>query len=340
MKLLQFLYNYLTNWKQRVKIESSLSAWETVIRGLPQGSVLGPLLFNIFIKDLFMFLDGENICNFADDNTIFKSCGSLGVAKELVEEQCTLITDWFKFNSMKMNPEKCHVMIIGNDDVPEHFTLNIDNTEKVAEDKLCLLGITIDRKLNFNSHIENLCREASKKLNALARIAHHLNGQQVNNIVNTFFYSHFNYCPLIWMFSSKQSNSKLEKIHERALRIISRNYKSDYSSLLEQNKECTFHVENLHSLMTEIYKTIADLNPTFMKEIFIRQDTPYRLKCNLCLKISSVRTLSYGTESIAFRGSHLWNSLQNSYKECDSLHVFKSNIRQWNGSGCTCKLCK
>ena len=61
---------------------------------------------------------------------------------------------------MKMNPEKCHAMIIGNEDVPEHFTLNIDNTEQVAEDKLCLLGITTDRKLNFNSHIENLCREA------------------------------------------------------------------------------------------------------------------------------------------------------------------------------------
>ena len=104
------------------------------------------------------------------------------------------------------------------------------------------------------------------------------------------------------MFSSKQSNSKLEKIHECALRIISRNYMSDYSSLLEQSNVCTFHVRNLQALMTEIYKTIADLNPTFMKEIFIRQDTPYRLKCNLRLKITSVRTLSCGTESISFRG--------------------------------------
>ena len=156
----------MTNRKQRVKIESTFSAWETVIRGLPQGSVLGPLLFNIFINDLFLSLDGERLCNFADDNIIFASCGSLAKVKELVKEQCTLTTDWF--NSMKMNPEKCHVMIIGNDDVPEHFTLNIGNIEKVAEDKLRLLGITTDRKLNFNSHIEKLCKEASKKLNALA----------------------------------------------------------------------------------------------------------------------------------------------------------------------------
>ena len=102
------------------------------------------------------------------------------------------------------------------------------------------------------------------------------------------------------MFSSKQSNGKLEKIHERALTITSRNNKSDYSSLLEQSNECTFHVKNLQALMTEIYKTISDLIPSFMKEIVIKQDTPYNLKCNLRLKIPSVRILSYGTESTSF----------------------------------------
>ena len=69
---------------------------------------------------------------------------------------------------MKMNPAKCYIMIIGNDDILEHFTPNIDNIEKVANDKLCLLGITIDRKSNFNSHVDKLCKEAFRKLNALA----------------------------------------------------------------------------------------------------------------------------------------------------------------------------
>ena len=70
------------------------------------------------------------------------------------------ITDWFKFNStcMKMNPEKCHIIIIGNDNVPEHFKLNSDNIEKVTKNKLCLLGTAIDRKLNFSSHIDKLCK--------------------------------------------------------------------------------------------------------------------------------------------------------------------------------------
>ena len=71
------------------------SALETVIRGLLQGSVLDPLLFNLFINDLFLFLDGANLSYFADDNTIFASCVSLGMAKELVQEQCSIITYWF-----------------------------------------------------------------------------------------------------------------------------------------------------------------------------------------------------------------------------------------------------
>ena len=84
------------------------------------------------------------------------------------------------------------------------------------------------------------------------------------------------------------------------------NYKSDYSSLLEQSNKCMFHVRNLQALMTEIDKTIADLNPTFMKEIFIRKDTPYRLKCNRRLKIPSVRTISYGTTEGKNQGSSIF----------------------------------
>ena len=83
----------------------------------------------------------------------------------------------------------------------------------------------------------------------------------------------------------------------------------------------------------------AHLNPT-LKEIFIRQYAPHSSKCNLHQKIASVRTLSYGTETTSFRGSHLWNSLPNLYDDTESLHVCKSKIRQRNGSDCTCKLCK
>ena len=83
--------------------------------------MLGPLLFNIFINDLFLFIDKGEICNFADDNTLFKCCDNLDEAKSSIKNECHLVTSWFKINSLKMNSDKCHVMVLGAKTLPEDF---------------------------------------------------------------------------------------------------------------------------------------------------------------------------------------------------------------------------
>ena len=105
---------------------------------------------------------------------------------------------------MKMNPEKCHVIVFGNTiKYDNNFQIKIDHSFVIPENQVTLLGITLDSKLDFNSHISNMCKEASKKISALLRVAKYLNKSQKALLINSFFYSHFNYCPLIWMFSSK-----------------------------------------------------------------------------------------------------------------------------------------
>ena len=101
MQVPKLLYSYLTNRKQRVKINNSFSDWFEIIAGVPQGAVLGPLLSNIFISDLLLCIEEDDLCNSADD----KCCGSLIEAKSSIEMQCSSVITWFKANFMKMNPE-------------------------------------------------------------------------------------------------------------------------------------------------------------------------------------------------------------------------------------------
>ena len=110
---LKLVYNYLSNRKQRVKVNGKFSSWQESIKGVPQGSVLGPLLFNIFLHDLFFLVEEIEICNYADDTTIYVCGQELEQIVSSLENDAQRISKWFFDNSMKLNPDKCHLLISG-----------------------------------------------------------------------------------------------------------------------------------------------------------------------------------------------------------------------------------
>ena len=127
--------------------------------------------------------------------------------------------------------------------------------------------------------------------------------------MRAFITSQSQYCPFIWMFHSRQLNKKINKIQERALRIIYKDAESTYSELLEKDCAVTIHTKNLQLLMTEMYKTINDLNPSFMKEIFCENECNYSLRNNVEFVQSRVRSVGNGTECVRFKGPQLWQML-------------------------------
>ena len=157
--------------------------------------------------------------------------------------------------------------------------------------------------------------------------------------ISFFFNSHFNYCPLVWMFPSRESNIKIEKLHKRALQILHDDFSSLYETLLLYDNSTTIHKRNLQFLMTEIFKTINNKNPPFMKEIFVREDSVYNLRCMFRLKVLRVLTIKNGLETISFRGSQIWNLLPKNLKEFNSVATFKCAIKGWNGENCNCRIC-
>ena len=105
MKCLRFIYGYLSGRKQRVKIGSTFTNWFDIVSGVPQGSVLGPLLFNIYVNDLIYFIQNTEICNFADDNTIYSCCTNLDGIIDLEEDLCQVL-EWFETNRLVANASK------------------------------------------------------------------------------------------------------------------------------------------------------------------------------------------------------------------------------------------
>ena len=201
-----------------MKVNGSFSTSKQTSLGVPQGSVLGPLLFNIYITDFFYLVKDTEICNYADNTAIF-ACGSdLGSVLESLKGDGALLSLWFENNYMKTNEDKSHLLVFGNKD--DEVTVNISGSLIKESDEEFLLGVTLDKTLNFKNHINNLCNKASQKLHAPARVSRYMDKPQLELTMTSFVMSHFSYCPLVWMFHDRKSNNKISKIHERALRII------------------------------------------------------------------------------------------------------------------------
>ena len=326
----------MINRYQRVKVNSNYSFWREIISGVPQGSILGPLLFNIYVSDLFLFLNESNIANYADDNTLYACEKDMDIVINKLEHDCNDLITWVNNNILKANPDKFHLLLSETD---RNLSANVDNYEIFNSNYQKLLGIKIDNKLKFNEHVSGLCKKASQKLHALARIAQYMTIEKRRIIMNTFINSQFGYCPLIWMFHSRVLNNRINKIQERALRIVYDDHVSNFDELLQKDGSMTIHERNIQLLATEVYKTVNGYAPKIMNEVFQVKD-----KLNYCtrfpFKSRNVRTVAYGTETLSYIGPKIWSLIPDDIKLSASLSEFKIKIKRWKPVNCPCRLCK
>ena len=244
------VYSYLKNRKQRTKINSGHSCWEEIIFGVPQGSILGPLLFNMFLCDLFYMISDTDFASYADDNTPYVSADTIDEVIKRLETASVKLFKWFADNQMKANQDKCHLIVSKNENISMHigpFEIKNTNCEK-------LLGIKVDSRLNFNEHLDGIIKKASRKINALSRITPFMNISKRRILMNSFFNSQFDCYPLIWMFHSRSISNKINRVHERVLRIVYNDFKSSFENLLEKDGTVSMHVKNLQKLATEMFK--------------------------------------------------------------------------------------
>ena len=231
-----------------------------------------------------MFIENCEICNFADDNTLYSSGIELSSILENLKHDTKTILKWFRINSLKANPGKFQFMILGKKQCNK-VKLIINSIVINESNAVELLGITIDNILTFNEHINNLCRNASYKLYALRRIRKYLTQDQAKLLYNAFINSQFNYAPIIWMLCRK--NQKIQKIHHKALKVVF-NSDNGYDELLQMSNEITIHQKHLHALICEVFKSLNNSNPEFMWSYFTFKNITYDIRNGPLLKLPNV----------------------------------------------------
>ena len=197
-------------------MNGSYSSFDDIFSGVPQGSILAPLLFNTYICDLFFEIEDLDIASYVDDNTPYTLSSELDVALKTLRCYTVKFFEWFHNNQLKSNAGKCNLITSSISPVE----IQIKNTIISSVKRVELLGVHIDGRLDFDYHVNEICRKASKKIHALSRLCKYMDQNKRRMLMRAFIISQFSYCPLVWMFHTRHAKNRVNKIHERALRLV------------------------------------------------------------------------------------------------------------------------
>ncbi len=271
---IRLLLNYLRSRKQRVKFVENTGEWMKTPKEVPQGSILGPSLFNLFWNDIIFALKHRYPVNYADDNTL---CAISDFLRDTIQKfvaDGNIAIDWFTNNDMMATPSKFQFMTTGNSNVIltlRSVTIEQDNYVKH-------LGVNIDKKLDFKFHINEVIRKCAHQLNALLRQSRVLNVLAKKKVFNVFNWANLNYCTLVWINRNKTDLARLQKVQERAVRLIFNDKMSTYIGLLQRVGVPSVLIRWQWVLATEVYKALHGLSPLYIQNLFNEKKLLYNLR--------------------------------------------------------------
>ena len=331
-KLLKWLKNYLSNRKQYVLKKSS--GLENFLCGVPQGSILGPLLFLIYINDMYKASDQIKTITFADDTNLFISHTKIRELFASANLQLEHYNTWFKANKLSINIDKTNYILFHKktqrDNLPLKLPkLNINNTEVKKVDKTKFLGITIDENLSWKPHIHHLESRLSRVIGLIYRSRTLLNLKARKHIYFSLVYSHLSYSNIVWGSTNSTILSVLESKHKHICKAMI--FKKKRDSAKEAMKSLDLlTLKNINVVLTSLfmYKNSKGLLPMAFKELFSQKTTKYNLRSTKKGVITLPKnTCKHIEQSLSYRGPKLWNNLSEDIKSSKNSNTFKKLIK-------------
>ena len=333
-EIILWMTDFLIGRKQRVSIQNSFSQWMLVLSGIPQGSVLGPLLFVIYINELPKTVK-STIYLFADDTKIFRSINDQNDVKILQEDLNTL-QDWSDTWLLKFHPDKCKRMTIGkqNEHTQVTYTLNIEKTihnlENVDQEKD--IGVIIDSNLEFDKHINAKINKANSMFSIIRRSFQFLSQQNFIPLYKSLVRSHLDYASSVWNPYKQKHIDALENVQRRATRQLPTLSKLPYEERLQTLKLPTLAYRRVRGDMIEVYKIMNEIYDTdvtsFLKTRVQSAERTSQRGHKFQLYTEHINK-NIRKHSFAVRVINIWNSLPKEVAEAPSINSFKNRLDKY-----------
>ena len=328
--------SYLYNRKQVVYFNNELSPEINLNIGIPQGTVLGPILFLIYMNELTSILPKNSCVMYADDITIYSSATTLTSSAFNLQNIINTTVNWINENGLNINVEKSNCIIIGSKDKTVNrkinLTINGNIIKQITEVKL--LGLYIDDNLTWKSHCDFLSKKISQKLGLFKRLRTFLPLHVISNLYFPLIQSLIDYGITLWGNCAKSYLSLIQKLQNRTARIITQKHNyTKYSSLDLRRNLNWMSVTERYSYFMSILMFQCINNPVLHKPLsscftFVKNDHNYptRHSANQALSLPRPRTEKF-KRAVSYSGVKIWNNIPLGTRTVSNVNVFKKRMK-------------
>ena len=330
--VLSWLKSYLSNRQQFVSIDNVESSLLNIKCGVPQGSILGPLLFLIYINDIVNSSTVLAFVLFADDTNIVLSHTNLNELIDTLNAELRKVSSWFKCNKLSLNISKTNFMHYQTTHTNIELPCNIiiDTMHLVKKDNVKFLGITIDKHLTWNQHVNNISISIAKGIGILYKVKHYLLEDSLLMIYNTLILPYLNYCNIVWGNCHETKLNHILLLQKKAVRICTNStYLAHTNPLYHRLKVFKIHDINTLQIAMFMFKYNKELLPPVFSNFFSYNKSlhsyPTRSRNNIHLNNPKI-LLAH--KSLRHHGPDIWNSLPDDTKDITLLNSFKRRMKE------------
>ena len=333
MTLLWFR-SYLSNRKQVVKIHTTKSELLPVVSGVPQGSILGPLLFSIYVNDMPSVPEKCKSNSYVDDTklSVFFHLQNKQGAIDDMNEDLLKVRNWCFNNLLLLNPKKTKLMVFGSRhklaDLNE-FSLSLLGKNIFPSETVKDLGVTLDPLLSYDEHITKTISSCMSRLGQINRVKHVLDRQTLITVINALVFSKLFYCSNVWANTTGKNINKLQSVQNFACRIVSGARKYDHvTPLLKELRWLPVATQLYYRSATMAFKCMTGCVPAYISSQFIKRQevSNHHTRNSQQLNIPLLKTAT-GQRTFYYKIVSLWNSLDSSLKLCESVDSFKRRLK-------------